>query len=116
MRHGRTILAWVVASASVLAASLIAATTAPVPRDLSTLVIVVGPGLAWVPMLELDDLAIEALLCLLCSVTAVIIVAQVVTYAAAFSWRPCEFSLLAITLLGLLIQSVVAQRGEGDQE
>jgi hypothetical protein len=115
IRRRRSILAWVVALASVLAALFIGATTAPVPRELSTLVIVAGPGLAWVPLLELDDLALEALLCLICSVTAVIIVAQVVTYAVAFSWRPCEFSLLAITLLGLIIQSVIAQRREGDR-
>jgi hypothetical protein len=105
-----------VAMASILAVVFIAASTVPILRGLSTVVIVAGPGLAWVPILAVDDPALEALLCLLTSVSAVIIVAQIVTYAAAFSWQPCEFSLLAITLLGLLAQTMIALQRDREPE
>jgi hypothetical protein len=108
MTTGRAVLGWALAIASVLATLIVARTNEALPRALSTLVIVAGPGLAWVPMLEIRDRAFQVLLCLLTSVTAVILVAQVVTYAAGFSWRPVEFSLLAITLIGLSAQGLVA--------
>lgn len=105
MRSRPTLLGWSLALTSVVAVLVIAGSTEFLPRVLSTLVIVAGPGLAWVPLLEVRDKAFELLLCLLVSVASVIVVAQVVTYVAFFSWRPCEFALLGITLLGLLLQS-----------
>lgn len=104
----RPILGWILALASVLAVIVIASSDAQLPRILATLVIVFGPGLAWVPMLGLRDRALEVLLILLSSVACLIIVAQVVTYAFSFSWRPCEYSMLGITLIGLVLQYVLA--------
>lgn len=97
-----------VAMTSMLAALALSTSTAGLPRSLGTLVIIAGPGLAWVPLLELPDRALEALVSLLLSVASVILVAQVVTYASGFSWKPCEFLLLAVTIMGLLAQGVVA--------
>lgn len=94
--------------ASMLAALALATSSAGLARDLATLVIVAGPGMAWTPLLELRDRALEVLVSILFSVTALILVAQLVTYAAGFSWRPCEFLLLAVTILGLLGQGVMA--------
>jgi hypothetical protein len=105
MHSNRMLLGWGVALTSIVATLVVAGTGAPLPRILSTLVIVAGPGLAWVPLLGLRDKALELLLCLLVSVAALIVVAQVVTYVAAFSWQPCEFALLGITLCGLSLQS-----------
>jgi hypothetical protein len=105
MHSNRMLLGWGVALTSIVATLVVAGTGASLPRILSTLVIVAGPGLAWVPLLGLRDKALALLLCLLVSVAAVIVVAQVVTYVAAFSWRPCEFALLGMTLCGLWLQS-----------
>ena len=107
---GRVRLGWALALASAIALLLIAATTASLPRDLSTLVIVAGPGMAWVPLLTLDDRAFEVMATILVSVTVVIIVAQIDTYAAGFSWRPCEFALLAVTLIGLILRAALLRR------
>jgi hypothetical protein len=107
-------LAWVLALLSVLAVIVIAVSSAALPRIIATLVVVFGPGFAWVPMLNVRDRALEWLLILVTSITAVIIVAQVVTYASGFSWRPCEFSLLGVTLLGLIVQSVLVPALAGD--
>jgi hypothetical protein len=92
--------------ATALAALAIESSGNGLLRALGALVIVAGPGLAWVPLLGVQDRAVEILLCMLCSVTAVIIVAQAVTYIAFFSWRPCEFALIAITLVGLVVEIV----------
>ena len=116
MGRVRSIMAAVVAMATVFAALAIEGSTAGLPRALGTLVIVAGPGIAWVPLLDVRDRAIEVLLCMLCSVAAVILVAQAVTYAAFFSWRPCEFALIAITLVGLLAQSLSGLRRAGTPE
>ena len=108
MAKARFLLGGSVVALSAVSAVVIARSNAPLPRDLSALVVVAGPGLAWVPALRLRDLAVQVLLAVLCSVTAVICVAQLVTYAAAFSWRPCEYGLLGLTALGLAVQILVA--------
>jgi hypothetical protein len=108
MTRSRQISSAVLGLISVGATLTVATSTAQLPRELATLVVVAGPGMAWVPLLDLHDLAFEALLCLLCSVTAVILAAQAVTYASAFSWRPVEFSLLAITAAGLSAQALLS--------
>jgi hypothetical protein len=98
----------VVAMATVFAALIIAKSNDGLLRALGALVIIAGPGMAWVPLLDVQDRVVKVLLYMLCSVSAVILVAQAVTYIAFFSWRPCEFTLIAITLLGLLTESVSA--------
>ncbi len=93
---------------SIAAILVIDHSVASLPRALATVVIVAGPGLAWIPLLNIRDAAFAALLALVFSVSALVLVAQVVTYAAGFSWRPCAFALLAISTAGLLTQALTA--------
>lgn len=92
---------------SIFAILAIDESSARLPRALATLVIVAGPGLAWVPLLRIRDPGLAALLALVVSVSSVILIAQIVTYAAGFSWRPCAFVLLSITVIGLLTQALI---------
>ena len=101
-------MAALLAVASMVAIVALARTTAVLPRAVGTLVIVSGPGLAWAPLIQIRDRALEAMVAILISVTAVILIAQAVTYAASFSWRPCEFILVTVTALGLFVQALVA--------
>lgn len=113
MDRYRSMAPAVLAMATVLAALLVETSNDSLLRALGALVIIAGPGIAWVPLLDVQDRAVEVLLCILCSVSAVILVAQAVTYIAFFSWRPCEFTLIAITLLGLVTESVYTLLGAG---
>jgi hypothetical protein len=116
MTRWRGSLSFALGLVSFVAILVIASSTAALPRELATLIIVAGPGMAWVPLLDLRDFAFEALLWLLCSVAAVILVAQVVTYAAGFSWRPVAFSLLGITVAGLAAQALVSLLSTASEE
>jgi hypothetical protein len=102
--------------ATVFAVLVIEASNNGLLRALGAVVIIAGPGVAWVPLLEVQDRAVEVLLCVLCSVSAVILVAQAVTYIAFFSWRPCEFALIGITVAGLLAESISALLRAGSSQ
>jgi hypothetical protein len=70
----------------------------------ASFVLVLAPGLAVVPLLGLTDLALNAVLIVLSSFAVNVCVAQAVTYISAFSWRPCAFVVLSVTLVGVIIQ------------
>jgi len=67
-------------------------------------VVAAAPGLAFVPLLGLTDLALNAVLVILLSFAVNVCVAQAVTYIQAFSWRPCAILVLSVTLVGVTIQ------------
>lgn len=72
----------------------------------ASFVVVAAPGLAFVPLLELKDRALNAVLVILLSLAVNVCVAQAVTYIKAFSWRPCAVVVLSVTLIGTMIQLV----------
>jgi hypothetical protein len=74
------------------------------PRTLAAGVIALGPGCALVPLIGIPDRGAAALAALLVSVSALVVVAQAVTYVAGFSWRPCALAMLALTLGGIAAQ------------
>ncbi len=93
-----------------LAAFAVFLPTSHAVRAIASVIIVIGPGCAIVPMLGLRDRAVLALLVLLVSVSLLVCVAQTVTYVASFSWRPCAIALLAITGVGTAAQLLLSLR------
>lgn len=81
--------------------------SAPGPlRSLASVVVVLGPGLAFTPLLRIRDRAMAVLLATLIAVTSLVCVAQAVTYVASFSWRPCAIILSGLTALGATTQTL----------
>lgn len=76
----------------------------------ASFVLFLAPGLAYVPLLRLTDLALGAVLIVLLSLAVNVCVAQAVTYISAFSWRPCAIVVLSVTLVGVLIQMARTMR------
>jgi hypothetical protein len=70
----------------------------------ASFVLAAAPGLAFVPLLRLTDLALNAVLVVLFSFAVNVCVAQAVTYISSFSWRPCTLVVLGVTLVGTIIQ------------
>jgi hypothetical protein len=70
----------------------------------ASFVLVAAPGLAFVPLLGLTDLALKTVLVVLLSFAVNVCVAQAVTYVKAYSWRPCAFVVLGLTMVGAMIQ------------
>jgi len=89
-----------------VAALLIAVAGGGLARSLATVTVFFAPGLAWTPCLRLKDPALIVTVGLLVCISSTICAAQVVTYVASFSWRPCEYVLLSITACGLFTQLV----------
>jgi hypothetical protein len=79
-------------------------------RAIASVIVVIGPGCAIVPLLRLRDRTVAVLLVLLVSVSLLVCVAQTVTYVASFSWRPCAIALLAITGAGVAAQLLLSRR------
>lgn len=79
----------------------------------ASFVLVAAPGLAFVPLLRLTDLALNVVLVVLLSFAVNVCVAQAVTYIKAYSWRPCAFIVLGLTMVGAMIQLVRATNVPG---
>lgn len=95
--------------ASGAAAYVLFATSWSLGRAIVTAAAVcLGPGLALVPLVRLDDLLLKAVLVMLVSVAIDICVAQAVTYTSGFTWRPCAITLLAICAIGAALQVLLS--------
>lgn len=96
--------------ATTLAAFAVFLSASHLVRAIASVIIVISPGCAIVPLLRLRDRAVVVLLVLLVSVSLLVCVAQTVTYVASFSWRPCAIALLAITGAGTAAQLLLSPR------
>lgn len=92
-------------AACAIASYVLFATSGSLGRGVVTAAAIsVGPGLALVPLVRLEDALLKAILVVLVSIATDICVAQAVTYASGFSWRPCAIALLGICVFGALLQ------------
>lgn len=65
-------------------------------REIATAVVVAGPGLVSARIIG-GPREIKLLIAVLVSLSVTVCVAQAVTYAAGFSWKPCLWILLTVT-------------------